>query len=212
MRLVDDGEEIRHQYRDIVSPYIFVREIRKECEWWFARLSPIKVTRIILNATGVPELANERDIVERAALESLMLKWLRLAFKFCQLFFELELDVFDSTSALCFVGDEVFCREDKDGLWLGELRARDRVELINRGNTVTLKSNAVHHSFVHRHKLKRIADSAHLSRVQIGRRAFKINTDEFPNKFFFYLYGDQRDLHMHFFILLGRTKTVDGRD
>ena len=107
MRLVYDGEEVG-------ASVFSVWKIGKKCVRRLARASPVKVAGIILNTACVAKLADEREVVKRSALQSLMLKRLLFSLKFCQLLFKFYFDVFYRTVSFFLACDEMLGGKDKN--------------------------------------------------------------------------------------------------
>src|SRR5690606_28452572 len=108
----------------------------------------------VLDAGGVAELADARNVVECAALQTLSLERLLLALEFRELLLKLELNVLNRAGTLVLARDEVLCRKDEYRLRLRALGARDRIEHLDALNTVLIERDAVDDTLVHGHKLK----------------------------------------------------------
>src|SRR6185437_15300806 len=147
-----------------------------------AGLAAVEMPRVILDTIRIPKLANEGDVMKRAALQTLMLQGLLLALEFGELFLELGLDVLERAVALVLACHEVLRREDEDGFGLAQFRARDGIELLDARHAIAIEGDLEDGALVDRHELKRIADGAQLPGIEVRGRALEIKVHELPDE------------------------------
>jgi hypothetical protein len=103
-----------------------LREVVYERVWWFARLAPVKVAGVVLNALAIARFSQQLQVVTNSLLQPLRFQQLSLTTELCQLLLQLLLNGLERSFQPLTSADIVACGIDDDGILALQNLSRQR--------------------------------------------------------------------------------------
>ncbi len=143
-----------------------------------AGLATGQVTRVILDAVAVTDLAQHVKVVARAHLEALRFEQLAVALEVAQALVELRLDRNDRAPQLLLGRDEMLRGKDEQFVLALDVFARHQVHDVDRFDLVAEEGNPVDQLFLDSHELQGIAAHPERSADEVEVVAPVLHVDE----------------------------------